>query len=68
MNTQSATATQINRSTPDNVQLTVFADCKSDEQRVISRKIRKNSKVSIIGKLQSFGALAVCLSDCRLQK
>jgi DNA-binding GntR family transcriptional regulator len=53
---------------PDNVQLTVFADCKSDEQRVISRKIRKNSKVSIIGKLQTFGASAVCLSDCRLQK
>ncbi len=53
---------------PDNVQLTVFADCKSDEQRVISRKIRKNSKVSIIGKLQTFGASAVCLSDCRLRK
>jgi hypothetical protein len=51
---------------PDNVQLTVFADCKSDEQRVISRKIRKRSNVSIVGKLQSFGNQSVCLSNCHL--
>jgi primosomal replication protein N len=51
---------------PDNVQLTVFADCKGDEQTVISRKIRKRSNVSITGKLQSFGSQSVCLSDCRL--
>jgi hypothetical protein len=53
---------------PDNVQLTVFADCKSDEQRVISRKIRKRSNVSIVGKLQSFGNQSVCLANCRLEK
>jgi hypothetical protein len=51
---------------PGNVQLTVLADCKSDEQTVISRKIRKNSKVSITGKLLSFGNQSVCLADCRL--
>ncbi len=51
---------------PDNVQLTVFADCASDVQNVISRKIRKGSPVRVKGKLQTFGASAVCLSDCRL--
>jgi hypothetical protein len=51
---------------PDNVQLTVFADCQADEQTVITRKIRKRSNVSITGKLQSFGSQAVCLADCRL--
>jgi hypothetical protein len=51
---------------PGNVQLTVFADCKADESSVISRKIRKRAKVSITGKLQSFGSQAVCLADCRL--
>jgi DNA-binding GntR family transcriptional regulator len=51
---------------PDNVQLTVFADCLGDAETVISRKIRKNSKVSITGKLQSFGASAVCLANCHL--
>ncbi len=45
----------------------VFADCKTNEKAVISRKIRKGSFVSIRGKFQTFGALAVCLSDCRLQ-
>jgi hypothetical protein len=53
---------------PDNVQLTVFADCKADESRIIKRKIRKNSKVSITGKLQSFGNQSVCLTNCRLDK
>jgi hypothetical protein len=52
---------------PDNVQLTVFADCLADEQIIISRKIRKRSNVSITGKLQSFGYQSVVLSDCRLQ-
>jgi hypothetical protein len=46
----------------------VFADCRTDEKAVISRKIRKGSLVSIRGKFQTFGALAVNLSDCRLQK
>jgi hypothetical protein len=45
----------------------VFADCRTDEKAVISRKIRKGSFVSIRGKFQTFGASAVCLSDCRLQ-
>jgi hypothetical protein len=51
---------------PGNVQLTVFADCQADEQTVITRKIRKRSRVSVRGKLQSFGSQAVCLADCRL--
>ncbi len=53
---------------PDNVQLTVFADCLGDEQTVIKRKIRKRSNVSIVGKLQSFGSQSVCLSNCRIEK
>jgi hypothetical protein len=51
----------------DNARLAVFADCASDVQTVISRKIRKGSKVEICGKLESFGASAVCLSGCRLR-
>jgi hypothetical protein len=46
----------------------VFADCLTDEKAVVARKIRKGSLVSVRGKLQTFGASAVCLSDCRLQK
>jgi hypothetical protein len=45
----------------------VFADCLSDAETVIKRKIRKGSSVRVKGKFQTFGALAVCLSDCRLQ-
>jgi hypothetical protein len=44
----------------------VFADCRADAETIISRKIRKGSLVSVKGKLQSFGASAVCLSDCGL--
>ncbi len=44
----------------------VFADCRSDAEKVRARKIRKGSLVSVRGKFQTFGALAVCLSDCRL--
>jgi hypothetical protein len=51
---------------PDNVQLTVFADCLIDAESIIKRKIRKRSNVSIVGKLQSFGNQSVCLADCRL--
>ncbi len=51
---------------PDNVQLTVFADLKADEQSVITRKIRKGSSVTVHGKLLSFGNQSVCLADCRL--
>jgi DNA-binding GntR family transcriptional regulator len=52
---------------PDNVQLTVFADCLIDAENIIKRKIRKRSNVSITGTFQSFGASAVCLSECRLE-
>jgi hypothetical protein len=45
----------------------VFADCWSDAETVRNSKIRKGSAVRIKGKLQSFGASAVCLGDCRLQ-
>ncbi len=45
----------------------VFADCRTDEKSVISRKIRKGSLVSVRGRLLSFGDRAVCLSDCRLE-
>jgi primosomal replication protein N len=51
---------------PGNVQLTVFADCQADEQTVITRKIRKNSKVTVTGKLLSFGSQSVCLSAAKL--
>jgi uncharacterized protein YdeI (BOF family) len=50
----------------DNARLTVFADCKTDEKTVIGRKIRKGSKVSISGKVFSFGYQSVNLSNCRL--
>ncbi len=44
----------------------VFADCLKDAAKVTARKIRKGSSVSVRGKFQTFGALAVCLSDCRI--
>jgi hypothetical protein len=44
----------------------VFADCWSDAETVRNSKIRKGSSVSVRGKFQTFGASAVCLSDCRL--
>jgi ribosome-associated protein YbcJ (S4-like RNA binding protein) len=45
----------------------VFADCTSDAETVRNSKIRKGSIVSVRGKLLSYGAMAVCLSDCWLQ-
>jgi hypothetical protein len=45
----------------------VFADCQPDVKTVIKRKIRKGSSVRVKGKFQTFGALAVNLSDCRLR-
>jgi hypothetical protein len=45
----------------------VFADCLTDAETVRNSKIRKGSSVRVKGKLQTFGASAVCLSDCRLQ-
>ncbi len=44
----------------------VFADCQPDAETVTNSKIRKGSLVSVRGKFQTFGASAVCLSDCRL--
>ncbi len=44
----------------------VFADCWSDADTVRNSKIRKGSVVSVRGKFSTFGAAAVCLSDCRL--
>ncbi len=45
----------------------VFADCRADAETVTNSKIRKGSSVRVKGKLLTFGASAVCLSDCRLQ-
>jgi hypothetical protein len=45
----------------------VFADCLSDAETVIKRKTRKGSSVRVKGKFQTFGALAVNLSGCRLR-
>jgi hypothetical protein len=44
----------------------VFADCLTDAEKLRKAKIRKGSSVRVKGKLQTFGAAAVCLSDCRL--
>jgi hypothetical protein len=44
----------------------VFADCRTDAEKLRKAKIRKGSRVSVRGKFQTFGAVAVCLSDCRL--
>jgi hypothetical protein len=52
---------------PDDVSgFVVFADCRADAERVRNGKFRKGSAVSVRGKFSTFGALAVCLSDCRL--
>ncbi len=52
---------------PDGVcRLVVLADCLSDVKKVIARKVRKGSLVTVRGKFQSAGSLMVCLSDCRL--
>ncbi len=44
----------------------VFADCRSDAEKLRKAKIRKGSLVTVRGKFQTFGASAVCLSDCRI--
>jgi hypothetical protein len=44
----------------------VFADCLTDAETVTNSKIRRGSSVRVKGKFQTFGASAVCLSDCRL--
>jgi hypothetical protein len=52
---------------PNDARLTIFADCSGDAEAVNNRKIRKKSKVSLNGKLRSFGYQFVCLSDCVLK-
>jgi hypothetical protein len=44
----------------------VFADCLTDVEHFTKLHIRKGSSVRVKGKFQTFGASAVCLSDCRL--
>jgi len=44
----------------------VFADFSEKSETLKKAKIRKGSLVSVRGKFQTFGAAAVCLSDCRL--
>jgi hypothetical protein len=44
----------------------VFADCQPDAEKLRKAKIRKGSPVAVRGKFETFGAAAVCLSDCRL--
>ncbi len=44
----------------------VFADCLSDAENLTKLNIRKGSSVRVKGKFQTFGASAVCLSDCKL--
>jgi ribosome-associated protein YbcJ (S4-like RNA binding protein) len=44
----------------------VFADCPGELETVRNSKIRKGSPVAVRGKFQTFGASAVCLSDCRI--
>ncbi len=46
----------------------VFADYQPDAETVTNSKIRKGSLVSVRGRFQTFGASAVCLSDCQLQQ
>jgi hypothetical protein len=45
----------------------VFADCQPDAEKLRKAKIRKGSSVRVKGKFRTFGAAAVCLSDCRLR-
>ncbi len=44
----------------------VFADCLKDAENFTKLHIRKGSGVAVRGKFETFGAAAVCLSDCRL--
>ncbi len=46
----------------------VFADCPGELENLVKLRIRKGSSVGVRGKFQSFGALAVCLADCRLMQ
>ena len=45
----------------------VFADCPGELENLKKHKIRKGSRVTVCGKFETFGAAAVCLSDCQRQ-
>ncbi len=45
----------------------VFADCPGKLENLGKPIIQKGSRVTVRGSLVSFGACAVCLSNCRLQ-
>jgi hypothetical protein len=45
----------------------VFADCQGELENLTKLNIRKGSLVSVRGKFLSYGARAVCLSDCRIK-
>ena len=45
----------------------VFADCPGELKKPRKTKIRKGVVVTVRGKVQTVGATAVCLSDCRTQ-
>jgi hypothetical protein len=44
----------------------VFADFSEKSETLKKAKIRKGASVRVKGKFETFGAAAVCLSDCRL--
>jgi hypothetical protein len=52
---------------PENApEFVVFADCQGELENLTKLNIRKGSSVAVRGKFETFGASAVCLSDCRL--
>ncbi len=46
----------------------VFADFSEKSETLKKAKIRKGSLVSVRGKFLSYGAKAVCLSECKLEQ
>jgi hypothetical protein len=46
----------------------VFADCPGEVENLTKLNIRKGSLVRVKGKFQTFGAAAVCLSECKLEQ
>ncbi len=46
----------------------VFADCPGELENLTKLNIRKGSLVSVRGKFLSYGARAVCLSECKLEQ
>ncbi len=47
---------------------TVFADFSNQAEMLRKVKVRKGSPVTICGKFVSFGASAVCVNECKLDK